>query len=124
MPSLAFYDEFLSITKQPDEPLPSLVARVEEGLQKIQSSHSETLTLADFEQELASMALIRALPEEFNNFRSSLLLHRATGKHIRTVTMVSHFCMSPARARLWSPGHPARGSGVVVCDEVNPACSQ
>ena len=43
-------------------------------MQKVRSAHSKELTLASFEEELAMMALIRSLPEEFSNFRSSLLL--------------------------------------------------
>ena len=68
------YDEFLSISKQQDESLTSLVARVEDTLQKLRSSRSETLTIDDFEAQLAAMVLIRALPEEFTSFKSSLLL--------------------------------------------------
>ena len=67
-------DEFLSISKQQDESLTSLVARVEDTLQKLRSSRSETLTIDDFESQLAAMVLIRALPEEFTSFKSSLLL--------------------------------------------------
>ena len=58
------YDEFLSISKQQDESLTSLVARVEDTLQKLRSSRSETLTIDDFEAQLAAMVLICALPEE------------------------------------------------------------
>jgi hypothetical protein len=46
----------------------------QEALQKVRGAHDEKLTLKEFEEELAMMALIRSLPEEFNNFRSSLLL--------------------------------------------------
>ena len=67
-------DEFLSISKGEEESLTSLCARVEDNLQKVRSAHSEKLTLAEFEEELAMMALIRSLPAEFANFRSSLLL--------------------------------------------------
>ena len=67
-------DEFLSISKQTDESLTSLCARVEDSLQKVRSARTEALTLSQFEEELAMMTLIRSLPEDFNNFRSSLLL--------------------------------------------------
>ena len=67
-------DEFLSISKGEEESPTSLCARVEDNLQKVRSAHSEKLTLAEFEEELAMMALIRSLPAEFANFRSSLLL--------------------------------------------------
>ena len=67
-------DEFLSITKQPDESLTALTARLEEALQKVKGSCKAELTLAQFQEEMAMMTLIRSLPEEFANFRSSLLL--------------------------------------------------
>lgn len=67
------YDEFFSITKEEDESLTALVARVEDKLQKLRSARSDKLDIQTFESELAAMVLIRALPEEFNNFRSTLL---------------------------------------------------
>ena len=67
-------DEFLSTSKQPDESLTTLCARVEDNLQKVKASCPSTLTLEQFQSELAMMTLIRALPEEFQTFRSSLLL--------------------------------------------------
>ena len=68
------YDEFFSISKAEDESLTSLVGRVEDTLQKLRSSRSDTLSIADFESQLAAMVLIRSLPEEFASFKSSLLL--------------------------------------------------
>lgn len=68
------FDEFFSIAKQPDESLSTVVSHVENGLQKIRSARPSTMTLQTFEEELAIMTLIRALPEEYGNFRSSLLL--------------------------------------------------
>ena len=67
-------DEFLSITKQPDESLTALCARLENALQKVKASCKPELTVKAFQEELAMMTLIRSLPEEFSNFRSSLLL--------------------------------------------------
>ena len=67
-------DEFLSIQKQPDESLSALIGRVDASLQKLRSSHDAQKTLKDFESELAYMTLIRALPSEFETFRSSLLM--------------------------------------------------
>ena len=54
-------DEFLSISKQPEESLTSLVSRVEENMQKLRSARSSKLSLKQFEEELACMALIRSL---------------------------------------------------------------
>ena len=68
------YDEFFSIQKAQDESLQTLISRVDQALHKIRSSRLATLTLEQFEEELACIALIRALPEEFSSFRSALLL--------------------------------------------------
>lgn len=54
-------DEFLSISKQADESLTGLCARVEDSLQKVKGSCSASLTLSLFQEELAMMALIRSL---------------------------------------------------------------
>ena len=67
-------DEFLSIAKQPDESLTALCARVEDALQKVKASCTAEMTLSAFQDEMAMMTLIRALPDEFSSFRSSLLL--------------------------------------------------
>ena len=68
------FDEFFNISKQEDETLQSLVSRVEHALHKIRSTRKDTLTLSQFEEELACIALIRALSEEYSFFRSALLL--------------------------------------------------
>ena len=47
---------------------------VEQALHKIRSTRKDTLTLFQFEEKLACIALIRALPKEFSSFRSALLL--------------------------------------------------
>ena len=67
------YDEFFSISKQEDETLTALVARVEDRLQLLRSTRSDKLDIQTFESELAAMVLIRSLPEEFSNFRLSLI---------------------------------------------------
>ena len=46
-------------------------------LQAFKASHDSTLTVAALEEEVAYTALIRALPDEFATFRSSLLLVNA-----------------------------------------------
>ena len=67
-------DEFLSVSKQPDETLTALCARLEDALQKVKGACPPEMTLGQFQEEMAMMTLIRALPEEFGNFCSSLLL--------------------------------------------------
>ncbi|THH04600.1 hypothetical protein EW145_g5395 [Phellinidium pouzarii] len=40
----------------------------------MRNSRNSALTLKDFEDELAAVALVRALPMEYSSFRSALLL--------------------------------------------------
>ncbi|KAF7760482.1 hypothetical protein Agabi119p4_11158 [Agaricus bisporus var. burnettii] len=57
-----------------EESLQSLINRVESSKQKIKELRPSSFTLEQLDDELASMALIRALPDEFSGFTSSLLL--------------------------------------------------
>jgi len=68
------YDGLFAIRKQENESLTTLMARAHSALQSIQELRPENFTLEMLDQELECMALIRALPEEYNNFVSSLLL--------------------------------------------------
>ena len=69
------YDDLFSIRKQEDEFLQSLLNRVDECMKKIKNLRPSPFSLTQLDEELASMALIRALPaEEFSSFTSSLLL--------------------------------------------------
>ncbi|KAL5520685.1 hypothetical protein ACEPAF_2686 [Sanghuangporus sanghuang] len=68
------YDEFFNITKKEDESLTNLVSRVELALHKIRSTHSSTLKLEEFENELACACLIRTLPKDYASFCSAVLL--------------------------------------------------
>jgi transposase InsO family protein len=69
------YDYLFSIRKQEDEPHQAYINRVEEALKHIQDLRPADFTLANLDDELASMALIRGLPsEEYSAFISHLLL--------------------------------------------------
>ena len=68
------YDALFNIRKEADESLPALMARADKALQDVKALRPSTFTLMDLDQELLCMALIRALPAEYNNFASSLLL--------------------------------------------------
>ena len=69
------YDELFSINLQDGESLTSLISRVETAILRIKQLRPTVYTLANLDDELSSMALIRALPfESYGNFRSSLLL--------------------------------------------------
>jgi hypothetical protein len=68
------YDTLFAIRKQEDESLTALMGRAHTALQSIQDHRPEGFTLEMLDQELECMALVRALPQEYNAFVSSLLL--------------------------------------------------
>jgi hypothetical protein len=68
------YEALFSIRKQEDESLSDLMARADKAMQDIKALRPDKFTLDDLDKELLSMTLIRALPTEYNNFASSLLL--------------------------------------------------
>ena len=68
----------LSIQKQPEDSLSTLIGKVDNALLALKASNTTSLTLEKFQEELAYSSLIRALPDEFASFRSSLLLTKGT----------------------------------------------
>ena len=68
------YDDLFSIRKSDDESLQSLINRVDESMKLCQSLRPKDFDLKALDKELTSMVLIRALPDEYSHFVSSLLL--------------------------------------------------
>ena len=69
------YDDLFSIRKrEEEEDLQSLINRVDYALHRIRDLRSTAFTLDKLDDKLGAMALIRALPEDYNLFVSSLLL--------------------------------------------------
>ena len=68
------YNDLFSIRKQENESLENLIARVSEKVCSIKDLRPPTFMLDNLDNELHSMALIRALPEEYASFVSSLML--------------------------------------------------
>ena len=69
------YDELFSITLQENETLTGLIARVENAVQHVKMLRGTGFNIQNLDDELSSMALIRALPfDSYGNFRSALLL--------------------------------------------------
>ena len=69
------YDDLFSIRKKEDETLQNLMNRVNDAMERIKDLRPASgFDLDKLDEELASMALIRALPQEYNTFASSLLL--------------------------------------------------
>jgi len=68
------YDDLFSIQKNNDETLVDLAVRIEHAMGNIKNLWSKDFTLEKLDDELQCMALIRALPEEYSHFSTSLLL--------------------------------------------------
>ena len=68
------YTNLLNIQKGPEESLPSLTSRIEKAMQEVKNLRTATFSLDDLDSDLTSMAMIRALPAEYESFVSSLTL--------------------------------------------------
>jgi hypothetical protein len=68
------YDDLFSIRKTDEESLQSLVNRVDAALKHIKNLRPKDFSLDDLDNELLCMTMIRALPEDYNHFVSSLML--------------------------------------------------
>ena len=68
------YDALFSIRKMPDESLTSLMTRVDTAMEKIKNLRPKDFAIDEMDNELVCMTLIRALPEEYSSFASSLQL--------------------------------------------------
>ena len=79
------YNSLFSLRKGDDETLSSLASRVEESMRTVQNLRPKTFTLSELDDELQSMALIRALPDVYNAFVDALLTQRP---HHRAVLQV------------------------------------
>src|SRR2546422_4624991 len=60
------YDELFSIRKAEDESLQSLINRVEDCSKRIKDLCPDSFDLKALDDELASMCLIRALPDKYS----------------------------------------------------------
>ena len=74
------YNELFSISKRDDESLIDMATRIETAMQQIFDLRPATFTLKDLDSELQSMALIRALPEEYKHLSSNLLVQDQLNK--------------------------------------------
>ncbi|KAJ7207672.1 hypothetical protein C8J57DRAFT_1099160, partial [Mycena rebaudengoi] len=71
----AAYNGLFSIEKEPEESLSNLMSRVENAIALIKELRPDKHTLDELDEELTTMAMIRALPiEDYGSFRSSLFL--------------------------------------------------
>ena len=71
------YDDLFSIRKRDEEDLQSLINRIDNSVHRIRDLRSADFTLNQLDGELASMTLIRALPDDYNAFFLSLTRARS-----------------------------------------------
>jgi gag-polypeptide of LTR copia-type/Integrase core domain/GAG-pre-integrase domain len=68
------YDDLFSIQKNDDETLVEMAVQIEQAVGNIKNLRPKDFTIDKLDDELQCMALIRALPEEYSHFSTSLLL--------------------------------------------------
>ena len=68
------YSTLLSIRKEESETLPTLITRVDKALQDVKGLAGKDFSIEDLYKDLASMALIRALPSDYSAFVSTVVL--------------------------------------------------
>ncbi|KZP34572.1 hypothetical protein FIBSPDRAFT_700444, partial [Athelia psychrophila] len=69
------YDDLFSIKKQDNESLSTLIMRTEQAVHLIKALRPATgFNIDKLDAELQCMALIRALPDEFTTFTSTLMI--------------------------------------------------
>ena len=78
----ARFQAYSDLVREEGEPLPALVARIESTMRRIQELCPDAFDLAKLDDELQSMAMIRALPAEYQSFVSALMLKNTLDKAI------------------------------------------
>ena len=80
-PSTRFnaYNSPPSITKLPDESLPSLTSRIEKAMQEVKNLRSKAFSIDSLDNDLLCMAMVRSLPSEYRSFVSSITLLKQQG---------------------------------------------
>ena len=112
------YDDLFSIRKRDEEDLQSLINRVDDAVHRIRNLWSVGFTLDKLDDELASMTLIRALPENYNLFVSSLLLKDDLDK----ITVQNVFVREDNQRRCHQDESPAVGSALVASPSSSTNC--
>ena len=68
------YSDLFNIVKKEDESLQSLMNRTSLAMTSIKNLRPKEYTLSSLDDELEIMTLVRALPDDYSNFSSALLL--------------------------------------------------
>ena len=68
------WNSFFGVQKKEDESLSQLMTRIESNMQEVQNLRPEGMTLAQMDEELVCMMMVRSLPSEYDSFASSFQL--------------------------------------------------
>lgn len=74
------YDDLLATQKREDESLASLSTRVDQTMTRIKNLRPKGFTIEDLDDELACMAMLRALPDEYSNLTTSIQIASTLNK--------------------------------------------
>ena len=116
------YSDFFAITLGPDESLSSVLLRIDQAFQRILNLRPKVFTLTDLDDELQSMAMIRALTPEYSSFRSAIMLRPDISKEslalsfrVEETNRNRDVAIAAAASSVISPSaHAARSSSTAV----------
>jgi len=112
------YDDLFSIQKRDEEDLQSLINHVDDAIHHIHDLRSIGFTLNKLDDELASMMLIQALPDDYNSFVLSLLLKDDLDK----MTVQNAFVREDNQRRCHQDDSPAVGSTLIAASCICTFC--
>jgi len=113
------YDDLFSIRKHDEEDLQSLINHVDDAIHRIRDLRSIGFTLDKLDDELASMTLIRALPDDYS-FVLSLLLKDDLDK--MTVQSAFQTFVRITSRRRRQDDSPAAGSALIAAPCICTFC--
>ena len=112
-------DDLFSIQKHEEEDLQSLIKRVDDALHRIRDLRSTAFTLDKLDDELGTMALIQALPEDYNSFVLSLLLKDDLDKAVVQIA----FVRKDNQHRRHQEESPAIGTALAASSSSSTTCA-
>ena len=119
------YDALFNIRKLPDESLESLIGRVAHAMQLCKSRRPDQFTLAQLDEELEVMTLIRALPEDLKHLTSALLLHKDISKPLLVSALLKeedNQCHAASQSALAAKASPSSSLSPSSSKPSSPFC--
>jgi len=113
------YDNLFAIRKHEEADLQSLINRVVVALHSIRNVRSTAFTLDKLDDKLSTMALIQALPEDYNSFVLSLLLKDDLDKAVVQIA----FVRKDNQHRRHQEESPAIGTALAASSSSSTTCA-